>query len=324
MKIQSMVENCDICTQRRSVHREPLMTTPVQERPWQRVGTDLFFWEKKTYLLIVDYFSRYIEVVTSAHTVIAALKDTFSRHGVPQTVVSDNGSQYSCGLFKDFAKEYGFTHLTSSPRYPQANGEAERAVATVKGLWKGGGEKTKALMTYRATPLENGYSPAQLLMGRQLRTTIPQLPVHLQPRWPNIKGVRAAEKRAKENQRRNYNRRYQTRALPTLRPGQAVWLQREEVKGTVVQPAPTPRSYIVRTDAGLMRRNRTHLRALQQPHPQTQVTQTHTPVTDTEPVITNTPTPTHAPQDQNTPHSDNTHYVTSSGRVSRPPVRLDL
>ena len=86
--------------------------------------------------------------------------------------------------------EYGFTHVTSSPRYPQANGEAERAVDTVKGLWKGGGYKVKALLTYHATPLESGYSPAQLLMGRQIHSDIPQLPAALRPRWPNIKGFR--------------------------------------------------------------------------------------------------------------------------------------
>lgn len=135
-----------------------MVPTPVQERPWQWVATDLFFWEKKTY--IVDFFSRYIEVahlkVASAET---ALKDVFSRNGPPQTVVSDNGPQFSGSPFQNFAIEYGFTHVTSSPRYPQGNGEAERAVATVKGLWKGGGDKAKALMAYRATPLESGYSP---------------------------------------------------------------------------------------------------------------------------------------------------------------------
>ncbi len=120
-------------------------------------------------------FSCYIEVahlnVATANTVIAALKDVFSRHGIPETVISDNGPQYSCALFKNFSSDYEFMHITSSPRYPQANGEAERAVATVKGLWKGGAEKTKALLTYRATPLDNGYSPAQLLMGRVLHDT---------------------------------------------------------------------------------------------------------------------------------------------------------
>ena len=72
-----------------------MLTTPVQDRPWKRVGSDLFFWENETYLLVVDYFSRYIEVarlkVASAVTVVAALKDVFGHHGTPKTVVSDNG-----------------------------------------------------------------------------------------------------------------------------------------------------------------------------------------------------------------------------------------
>ena len=61
-------------------------------------------------------------------------------------------------------------------RYPKANGEVERAVGTVKGLRKEGGDYAKSLFSYRATPLEKGYSPAQLLMGRQIRTPLPQLP----------------------------------------------------------------------------------------------------------------------------------------------------
>lgn len=183
--IKQMVENCNICSQHRAEQREPLLTTAVQERPWQRVETDLFCWENSTYLLIVDYFSRYIEVahlrVATAETVVAALKDVFARHGTPETVMSDNGPQYSGSVFHSFAKAYGFAHVTSSPRYPQANGEAERAVATVKGLWKGKGDKAAALQTYRATPLESGYSPAQLLMGRQIRTGVPQIPAAFAP-----------------------------------------------------------------------------------------------------------------------------------------------
>ncbi|KAJ8356744.1 hypothetical protein SKAU_G00195380 [Synaphobranchus kaupii] len=249
-----------------------IVHVPVPDRPWQRVGTDLFFWEKKSYLLVVDYFSRYIEVaqlnLASPNTVIAALKEAFSRHGIPETVMSDNGPQYSCALFEDFATEYGFTHVTSSPRYPQANGEAERAVATVKGLWKGGGNKTKALMIYRATPLGNGYSPAQLLMGRQLRTTIPQLPTSLLPHWPNIGGFRQSEKRTKENQQRNYNRRHRALPLPPLQAGQNVWLPREKIQGTLMQPATTPRSYIIQTDEGQVRRNHTHMRTVHHPHSQ--------------------------------------------------------
>ncbi|KAK0140295.1 hypothetical protein N1851_022770 [Merluccius polli] len=325
--ISQMVENCSTCSQHKAEHREPLLTTPVQDRPWQRVGTDLFFWEKKTYLLIVDYFSRYLEVahlyVASSETVVAALKDVFGRHGVPETVMSDNGPQYSGAPFKAFATEYGFTHITSSPRYPQANGEAERAVATVKGLWKGGGEKAKALLSYRATPLESGYSPAQLLMGRQIRSTIPQLPTSLRPRWPNVNSYRKSEKQAKKKQQQRYNLRHRARPLHLLQPGQNVWLPRENKKGTVIQHATTPRSYIIHTDEGQVRRNRTHMRAIQ--HPQPCQTTPDTPDKDSEPGNTDTLTPVIRETIRHTiTDGTNTPYVTFSGRASRPPVRLDL
>ncbi len=69
-------------------------------------------------------------------TVISHMKSNFARYGIPDTVVSDNGPQYSAADFSKFAKQYGFTHVMSSPKYPQANGEAERAVRTVKELLK--------------------------------------------------------------------------------------------------------------------------------------------------------------------------------------------
>ena len=65
---------------------------------------------------------------TSFRFEISHLKAIFARHGIPETVISDNGPQYSSAEFSKFAQKWGFSHLTSSPKYPQSNGEAERTV----------------------------------------------------------------------------------------------------------------------------------------------------------------------------------------------------
>ena len=88
----------------------------------------------KHYLLCVDYCSKYPQIALlpslSSASTISAFKSMFARHGIPMEVVSDNGPQFACASFRDFAKEWDFIHTTSSPRYPQSNGEAERFVQT--------------------------------------------------------------------------------------------------------------------------------------------------------------------------------------------------
>ena len=56
----------------------------------------------------------------------------FARHGIPDQLLSDNGPQFSANTFAKFQEEFGFTHITSSPNFPQANGEVERTVQTEK------------------------------------------------------------------------------------------------------------------------------------------------------------------------------------------------
>jgi len=90
---------------------------------------------------VVDYFSRFIEISKlqqsqSSSEVINRTKAIFSCHGVPQEVISDNGLQFSSLDYSHFAAEYGFVLTTSSPQYPQSNGEVERAVQTVKQFLK--------------------------------------------------------------------------------------------------------------------------------------------------------------------------------------------
>ena len=113
---------------------------------------DIYECKKCCYLLMVDYYSKFIEVTRlgalSTEAVIGAVNDFFARHGMPEEVVSDNGPQFSSRTFQSFSREYGFEHITSSPLYPQSNGEAERAVTTVKSLWKLEKDPFLALLIY--------------------------------------------------------------------------------------------------------------------------------------------------------------------------------
>jgi len=105
----------------------------------------------------------------------------FARHGILKQLISDNGRQFSATSFAKFAEDCGFTHILTSPRYLQANGEVECAVQTMKTLLKKPSDPYKVLMAHRATPLENSLSLAELLMERKIRTRIPTLPSSLSP-----------------------------------------------------------------------------------------------------------------------------------------------
>ena len=175
-QLEQVVKNCEECCQVQTQTAESLQSSPLPELPFQKVGTDLFQWNGKEYLLVVDYYSRYIEVaqpsVTSSAAIIQHTKSIFARHGIPEVVVLDNGPQYASSAYKTFAREYGFVHITSSSLYSQGNGEAERVVKTVKHILKKRGDLYLALLAYWAAPLQNGFSPAELLMSRRLRTTV--------------------------------------------------------------------------------------------------------------------------------------------------------
>nr|XP_057937756.1 cytokine receptor family member b2 isoform X2 [Doryrhamphus excisus] len=265
-RIKLKVENCPVCA--REVHNvpEPLLTTEPPNRPWQRVAADLFQWNRAMYLLVIDYFSRYIEVAnltsTTAVSVINKMKAIFARHGVPETLVTDNGPQFSAAEFAAFARDYDFNHVTSSPHYPQSNGEAERAVRTVKSLLKKGEDPHKALMAYRATPLAHGSSPAQLLMGRNIRTPLPVSQEKLQPKWPDLRLFRSKDQDQKHKQAIWFNKRHKTQIKQELTPGQKVWVKNTNDAGTISSPANTPRSYNIDMPSGHLRRNRSHIRVI--------------------------------------------------------------
>ncbi|VDI45487.1 Hypothetical predicted protein [Mytilus galloprovincialis] len=163
-------------------------------------------------------------------------------------------------------ESWGFTHTVSSPHYQQSNGLAERFVQSVKKMLSKSKQDGKdpyiAMLKYRNTPLENLDSPAQLLMNRRLRTTIPTIKNRLKPKCGNLKNTQTKMKQQKMNQKQYYDK--SSKPLPELQPNDTIRFQHKPKgkwdQGTVVKNNNTPNSYVIETPEGqIFKRNRKHL-----------------------------------------------------------------
>uniref|UniRef100_A0A8C4SL18 Integrase catalytic domain-containing protein n=1 Tax=Erpetoichthys calabaricus TaxID=27687 RepID=A0A8C4SL18_ERPCA len=233
----------------------PLKPHPVTQRPYQKVGADLFTCDQKDYLIVTDYYSLYPEVCglskATAENVIVCMKSIFSRHGVPEEVFTDNGLQFSNASFKAFADSWEFFHNTSSPHFPQSSGLVEKSVGIVKKIMckakDCGGDFYKALLAYHSSPLECGYSPAYLLLGRRICSNLP-VKDDLLYTWDGEE-MRQFKEKQQTKQKMYFDRG--TQQLPELCEGDSVrfkdntntWTQ----KGIVIKQA-QPRSYHIQTE----------------------------------------------------------------------------
>ena len=267
--VTEVVRGCPKCVEHSSPQREPMIPSLLPKYPWQKIASDLFILDGNTYLLVVDYFSRYPEVTklssTTSQCIITALQSIFSRHGIPEIMMSDNGHQFSSQEMKKFAEHYDFIHVTSSPLFPQSNGLVERMVKTVKQLLKKSPDPFLALLSYRSTPFPwCGLSPAELLMGRRIRSSLPQVPQKFVPTWTFLKEFQTRDRKFKKQQTRNYNRRHRVRPLPQIADDSPVWSKTadSQTEGKVITATNAPRSYIVETPTGDVRRNRLHLKPI--------------------------------------------------------------
>ena len=189
--IRAYVESCDTCaTYCAKQPEQPLQMHEVPERPWQKVGSDIFTIKGRNYLVTVDYYSQFIELdylpETNSATVITKLKHHFARHGIPDVVVSDNGPQYASSEFQCFVRHWNFQHKRIAPGNSRANGQAQAAVKIIKNLMiksaKSGDDPYIALLNLRNTPNEGmSSSPVQRLMGRRTQSVLPATPAVLKP-----------------------------------------------------------------------------------------------------------------------------------------------
>ena len=230
--MEEIVSRCKVCAKYQSNNqREPMIPHEVPNRPWSKLGADIFTYGSNDYLVVVDYFSKYPEVVSlpdkTAATVIRKLEAIFSRHGVPDVFMSDN-MPFASGEMKQFVNEWGFKLITSSPTYPRINGLSERYFQTVKQLLRKAHDEGKsphrALLDYR-TSLVAGmkYSPAQLLMSRRHKGTL------LQPEV--VVGAKHQLEDRQQKQERYYNRG--RKDLTEVHPGSGIRIR----QGRTWEPA---------------------------------------------------------------------------------------
>ena len=131
--------------------------------PFQIVASDLFNWNNQDFVIVVDYYGKYWEIErlynTKSITIVKKMKKMFSRLGIPETLRSDNGPQYTVLVFKEFSKEWNFKHVTSSPEYPKSNGSVERHMHMFKSLLTKAKQSGKgpylAMLESRNCPVEN-------------------------------------------------------------------------------------------------------------------------------------------------------------------------
>ncbi|XP_028415850.1 uncharacterized protein K02A2.6-like [Dendronephthya gigantea] len=137
--IDLVVNSCGACNSTKPHQtKEPMRSHPTAELPWTQVSADIFEWNNLKYLVVVDAYSGWFEIDTlsnmSSKTIIKKMKRHFVVHGIPELLLTDNGSQFVSKEFQLFAKEWSFKQVTSSPSYAQSNGLAENAVKQAKKL----------------------------------------------------------------------------------------------------------------------------------------------------------------------------------------------
>ena len=267
--IQETCNRCQFCEEHKPAKpNQPLMPTPLPDGPWQKLGADICEFNKQQYLVVVDYYSRYIELLhlpdMTSKTLVYKFKSVFARHGVPYCVRTDNARSFKSEEFARFTVENDVEHEFSSPHFPQSNGAAEAAVKIAKKCLRQE-DPFLALMMYRSTPHSStGYSPAELLFGRKLRTGLPALPATLQPSWPDANLVREKDACYKRASAKHYDKSHGVREYGDFKINQPVRIKTDAEKlwqpATITAKLDKPRSYNVVTENGkLLRRNSKHI-----------------------------------------------------------------
>ena len=280
--VTNTVQSCPRCREHLpSNPAEPMCSETVPSRPFESASADLFSHAGKHYLVYADRLSgwpcihSWREDPASAQ-VVSVLRQWFVDFGCPVRLRTDGGPQFAAKKFKEFCSRWGVHSVLSTPHYPQSNGHAEASVKAMKNLVAKSTEhgdissdtfKT-ALLEWRNTPRAQGLSPAEILFGRQTRSSLPLHHSAYKKAWlekgaeldQRLEGAQMASKL-------NYDKTA-GRKLRSLPIGQEVLVQdhvskRWNMSGIVIGIGRN-RDYNVRMPSGrVLWRNRRFLRPVQ-------------------------------------------------------------
>ncbi len=301
----------------------------IPTHAWTKIGSDLFFFKQRKYLLAVDYYSNWpvlIEVPnTGTPAIIEAFEQIFADYGIPKELITDAGTNYTSKPFQDFCKSVGVEHRITSSYHHQSNGKAERMIQTVKCMLNTTMSQCKspwmALLTLRTTPLGQSLpSPAEL-MGKKLRTLLPDLSLDLQNVNDEVCELLTLQAQWMKH---SYDKHNKVKPLPNLSPRTVVMVQKAPqvniwTRGHIVcnlGPQHNFRSYKVRLDSTGCEIIRNHhlLWPFQAKHGPPKATATNPPLTPS----TNQPNPPYPGSNYKQP-ATSTPYATRSGRSVKMP-----
>ncbi|XP_026278484.2 uncharacterized protein K02A2.6-like [Frankliniella occidentalis] len=270
--IQEFIKRCQICKKFLPMPaKHPLHPHPLPNLMWEAVSMDIASVGPKDYLVMYDSYSKWLEILKlpskSASAVVDACKNVFAIHGFPQKIVCDN-NPFNSFEFKSFAKECNSTIIFTSPHLHHSNGRAEKGVSIAKLILRKSIEERSdyrdSLREYRNTEIPSmGYSPAQLMFSRKMRTTLPVTNQDLKPVVPQ------SVKSKMLNQQRRTEKWYNKSARRTecnFQPGDPVIINlgnKGETwkEGNVIEKCKEPRSFLVQMkNGGQVRRATNHMR----------------------------------------------------------------
>lgn len=273
-QIKDVVKECAVCAKyAASQPNPPMMSHNIPVFPFQMVSMDVFLAEyrgrKRNFLISVDHYSDFFEVDLledmTPDSVIRICKKNFARHGVPQTVLTDNGTNFVNRKMVVFARDWDFEHITSAPHHQQANGKAEAAVKIAKRMMKKCEETGEdfwfALLHWRNVPNKIGSSPVARLFSRSTRCSVPSSVTNLLPKV--VEDV--PETIEKQRKRSKFHYDAKSRNLPDLQVGSPVYAQLNPQETKIWTPGVvtnqlSDRSYMVNVNGSEYRRSLVHLK----------------------------------------------------------------